>query len=144
MSSRYLGVGYFSEPFTTRDPAGSDRIVLAVFDTSSAGPPLDVAIRHLVITRPDTTGRREVLDVIQVRNRDQVARVSAGPAAPAWSVRLPAGVVDPVVGEGEVPPEAVRFGGGQAQVDAIFPPGTRQVVFSYGYPSDRRTLGIEV
>lgn len=144
VSSRHLGIGYFSEPFTTRNADGSDRIVLAVFDTSSLGVPLDIAIRHLVITRPDSTGRREVLDVIQVRNSDRTARVSSGPGAPAWSVRLPAGVLDPVVGEGEVPPEAVSFGGGSAQVDAIFPPGARQVVFSYGYPGGRRSLGLEV
>ena len=67
VSSRYAGIGYFSEPFGSRARGGADAITLAVYDTATAGAPLAVAVRHLVITRPEADGTRKVLDIVQVR-----------------------------------------------------------------------------
>ena len=90
VSTLYAGIGYFSAPFATGSPAGSDSIVLPVFDTSSTGAPLDVAVRHLVVSAADRDGSRDVLDIVQVANPGTttlVARDSDAELADAAAAR---------------------------------------------------------
>ena len=141
VSTLYDGIGYFSAPFSSQSRAGSDSIVLAVYDTSSAGAPLDVAVRHLVISAPGEDGSRDVLDIVQVGNPGTTTMVSRG-GAPTWHMRLPHGIEAFRVGEGDVPPEAVHQAGDSLLVTAPFPPGVKQVVAIYALPQGTKELKI--
>jgi len=144
LSTEYAGIGYFSEPFTGEARTGADSIALVVFDTASAGAPLGVAIRHLVVEAGAPGGDRRVLDLIEVANADSRTRIGADSTATVWSMRLPDGVRDVAVGQGEIPASAVRFPPGRVEVAAAFPPGTRQVVLTYTLPAGEARLRIPV
>lgn len=143
VSTLYQGIGYFSAPFATTSRAGADTIRLQVFDTSSTGSPLDVAVRHLVISAADKDGSRDVLDIIQVGNPGTTTRV-ARPGAPTWGMVLPHGIENFRVGEGDVPPDAVRQKGDSLLVAAPFPPGIKQVVAIYVVPQGLAALRVPV
>ena len=142
VSTRYAGIGYFSQPFSPKDRAGSDSIRLAVYDTASAGAPLDVGVRHLVISAPGGDGSRDVLDIVQVGNPGETTRVPRGATAPTWHMKLPRGIESFRVGEGEVPNSSVVQAGDSILVSAPFPPGLKQVVVTYVLPRDLRTLRV--
>lgn len=144
VSSRHAGIGYFSEPFTAQARAGADTITLAVFDTASAGPPLAIAVRHLVVQAPEAGGARRVLDLVQVLNAGATTRVARDSVTPVWSGRLPAGAEGPAAGAGDVPANAVRFVDGRVEVAAAFPPGQKQVVVTYTLPEGARELVLPV
>ena len=142
VSTRYAGIGYFSEPFSVKDRAGADTIRLAVYDTATAGAPLDVAVRHLVISAPGGDGSRDVLDIVQVGNPGETTRVPRDSTTPTWHMKLPRGIAGFRVGEGEVPNSAVVQAGDSIVVSAPFPPGLKQVVITYVVPRDLKTLRV--
>jgi len=144
ISARHAGIGYFSEPFTSDARTGAEAITLAVFDTASAGPPLAIAVRHLVVQAPEVGGARRVLDLTQVQNAGTTTRVTRDSLTPVWSGRLPAGATGPAAGAGDVPASAVRFVDGRIEVTAAFPPGQKQVVVTYTLPDDARGLVLNV
>ncbi len=133
VSARYAGVAYFTAPLRAAAVRGSDADIV-VFDTTSAPIALSVRGRHFVVTRSPNGGVRRAVDVFEIANDTSVTRIS-GPATPSWSVRLPDGATTPRVEQGDVPAGAVSFVGGVAEVFAPFPPGLKQVVFSYELPA---------
>lgn len=144
VSARWQGIGYFSLPV----PGASDSapaVSLTVYDTASSGGALSVAMRHLVVGRlPEGGGARRVLDIVEVLNPDPATRVGADSAAVVWAMRLPDGIAEATVGEGDISPTAVRFAGDTALVAAPFPPGTKQVVITYLVPRDARSLVVPI
>jgi hypothetical protein len=144
ISARYQGIGYFAIPVEPGDRAGAGAMVLAAYDTSSSGPPLSLAMRHIVVTAGDDDGSHRVMDILQVHNSGTATRVAADSTAATWRVRLPAGIVDVRPGEGEVSPSAVRLDGEHLAVAAPFPPGDKQVVVTYVVPRGTRTLRVPV
>ena len=143
VSTLYAGIGYFSAPYAPGQRAGSDSILLPVFDTSSTGSPLDVAVRHLVVSAADRDGSRDVLDIIQVANPGTTTLVSRD-SAPTWRMLLPRGIEAFRVGEGDVPSDAVHRVGDSLLVRAPFPPGIKQVVAIYVVPQGTRTLRVPI
>jgi len=143
VSTLYDGIGYFSAAFAAGSRASADSIVLAVFDTSSVGAPLDVAVRHLVISAAGEDGSRDVLDIVQVANPGTTTMVTRG-RTPTWRMLLPSGIDAFRVGEGDVPPEAVRRAGDSLLVTAPFPPGLKQVVGMYVVPNGARQLKVPI
>jgi hypothetical protein len=144
VSADHAGIGYFSEPFSHEARDGAGAITLAVFDTTTGGPPLHVTIRHLVVERMGTGGSRRVLDLIQVNNPGTRTRVAADSLAAVWTARLPAGVEMPSVGPGELPESAVIFVAGRVEVAAAFPPGQKQVVLTYVLPAGVPLLSVPI
>ena len=144
VSSRYRDIGYFGDPVSAQDRAQSVALTLVVFDTSSAGPALTVALRHLVLPTPDADGSRRVLDIFQVHNGGTTTRVPADSNGTTWRVRLPAGIVNFVVGESDVSPAGVRHVGDDMLVNAPFPPGDKQVLASYTLPRGTREIRIPI
>jgi hypothetical protein len=144
VSSRYAGIGYFSEPFDARTRAGADSLTLAVFDTASGGAPLAVASRHVVVTRPEESGLRRVLDVVDVRNDGVTTRIGADSLAAVWRMRLPGGVNEIEVGQSEFAASAIRFENGEVLVAAPFPPGEKQVAVTYVLPADASRFTVPV
>jgi hypothetical protein len=141
ISVRYAGIGYFGAP--VRGRAGmAPETALTVYDTTTVGPPLRTALRHLVVGAPEEGGSRRLLDIVQVTNPDVATRVAADSLAPLWWTLVPSGIRDPQVGEGEVGPDAVRFSGDTAFVSAPFPPGRKQIVLTYELPAGERRVAL--
>jgi len=144
VSTRYQGIGYFSEPVPARTPAGAGAMALAVFDTSASGPPLQVAVRHLVLTAPKEDGSRPVLDIIQIANPGTTTRVGADSTTPTWSARLPEGIAEFTVGESEVSGSAITYANGRVSVTAPIPPGQKQIVVTYVAPRGLSRLTVPI
>jgi hypothetical protein len=144
VSARYRGIGYFGDPVPPTDRVQAAALTLVVFDTSSAGPALTVALRHLVLTTPDADGSHRVLDIFQVHNGGTTTRVAADSNGTTWRVRLPAGIANFVLGESDVSPAAVRRVGDEMLVSAPFPPGEKQVLAAYTLPRGTRELRIPI
>jgi len=143
VSTRYAGIGYFGEPVRGRDRAPVDA-ALTVYDTATSGTPFETTLRHLVVGPPGPGGARRLLDIVQVVNPDPATRIAADSLAPLWSTRIPTGVLDPQVGEGEVGPDAARFSGDTVFISAPFPPGAKQIVLTYGLPAGARSVRLPV
>ncbi len=144
VSASWDGIGYFSNPIEGQDRTGSDTIALLLFDTASAGEPLSIGTRHVVITRASQDGSRHVLDIVSIVNGGTTTRVGRDSTAPVWRMRLPDGVVGPAVGEGDVPASAVRFENGFVLVSAPIPPGEKQIAVTYDLPAGRKRLEVPV
>jgi len=143
VSTRYAGIGYFGEPVHGRDRTAAPA-VLHVYDTATAGTPLETTLRHLVVGPKNEGGARRLLDIIQVVNPDPATRIAADSLAPVWATRIPTGVTDPQVGQGEVSPDAARFSGDTVYVSAPFPPGPKQIVLTYGLPAGAGRITLPV
>lgn len=139
VSARYASVAYFTPPLRAARVTGAEAD-LVVYDTTSATFPLTVRSRHFVVSPPDETGSRRVVDVFEVANDSSRTLVSPGTQG-TWRVRLPDGARDPQSSGGDVPTEALQFGDGVVTLQAPFPPGARQLVLSYLMP---RSAPIEV
>ncbi len=144
VSTRYRGIGYFSTPVPATDPAAADTLTLAVYDTSSSGAPLQIGVRHVVISAPGTDGARDVLDIVQVQNLGPTTRVQKDSASATWRMRLPAGVQSFQVAQSDVPESAVARDGDTVLVRAPFPPGGKQVVLTYVVPASERRLAVPI
>ena len=132
VSSRYAGIAYFTTPL--RDAAvTSPDADITVYDTTSSVFPLAVRARHLVVA-PAEGGVRRVVDVFEVAN-DSNRTLVAGASGATWRVTLPREARDHGSSGGDLPPEAFRFAGGNAELLVAFPPGARQVVLTYAIPA---------
>jgi hypothetical protein len=143
VSTLYAGIGYFSEPIPARERSGADTLRLAVYDTSSSGAPLEVGMRHVVVSAPASDGSRDVLDIVQVANPGVTTRVSRG-TAPTWRMLLPGGVQSFHVGESDVPSSAVRQTGDTVAMRAPVPPGVKQLVLTYVLPRGAGALRVPI
>lgn len=142
VSARHHGIGYFSEPVSIRAPAGPAGITLAVFDTSTSGPPLTVSVRHVIATAPEESGGRRILDIVQVTNSGTTTRVGPDTLSPSFTFDLPAGASGFQVGTGDVSASAIRLEQSSVIITAPFPPGEKQVVVSYELPGGQRSLSV--
>jgi len=143
VSTLYAGIGYFSEPVPARERAGADTVRLAVYDTSSSGAPLEVGMRHVVVSAPAADGSRDVLDIVQVANPGATTRVSRG-TAPTWRMLLPRGVQSFHLGDSDVPATAVQQAGDTVAMRAPVPPGVKQLVMTYVLPGGSGALRVPI
>jgi len=132
VSSRYAGIAYFTTPLRDATVSSPDADI-TVYDTTSAIFPLTVRARHLVVA-PAEGGVRRVVDVFEVAN-DSNRTLIAGPSGATWRVTLPRAARDHGSSGSDLPPEAFRFAGGNAELLVAFPPGARQVVLTYPIPA---------
>jgi len=130
VSARFGGVEYFSEPI--RAP-GATGLVIVVSDTSSAAP-VRLSARHVIVSRPDPTGARAILDLFTLANASTLTRVSPDTTVPSWRVVLPAGALEPAVEEGDVSAAAVAFHGDTLLLFAPVAPGVKRMMLSYRLP----------
>jgi hypothetical protein len=136
VSAAYHGLTYFSTALTAAE-AARDVPPLVVFDTSSTGPALLVAQRHIVVRSGETEATLTVLELVALANDGRTARVVGDPPRPTWVGQLPAGASSFSVGQGDVSSEAVTLVGDSVVVTAAVPPGTKQLVFTYEVPREK-------
>jgi hypothetical protein len=144
VSTKYRGIGYFGVPVADSERVAAGRLTLAVFDTSSSGHALFVAMRHLVVTAPEGGGTRRILDIVQVENPGTTTRVASDSTGATWRMRLAPGVTDFQLGESDISPAAVRREGDVVLISAPFPPGAKQVLLSYSAPAGAQELIVPI
>jgi hypothetical protein len=144
VSVTYDGIAYFTRPIHvlrgTRDSAEA----LAVFDTSSTAPRIELAQRHLIVRRPEQDGSHHVLELLVLRNSGSLTRIAPDTSRPVWQGMLPAGAIQFEVGESDVASDAVYRRGDSIAVAAPLPPGQKQVLVSYVLPSSARRLALRL
>jgi hypothetical protein len=141
VSTRYAGVAYFTTPLREKTVTSPDADV-SVYDTTSTVFPLSVRARHVVVAPADAGGLRRVVDVLEVAN-DSSRTLVASAGGRTWRLTLPADAREPGSSGGDLPPEAFRFEGGNADLLVPFPPGSRQLVVTYAIPA-QRTVSIPI
>jgi hypothetical protein len=143
LSARRSGIEYFSPPVST-NPARPDTAVrIVVYDTSSSTP-VAVEARHLVLTRPDSDGSRNALDLIVLQNGGRQTRVAPDTLRPSVVLPLPPGTAGLQVGESEVSTESVRRRGDSLVITAPIAPGEKQITVQYRVPPGRATVELPV
>lgn len=133
VSVRYAGIEYFGQPLR---PPGSEAVEVVVSDTSSVAPVV-LGARHIIVRAPDSTGARDVLDLISIRNDGIRTRVARDTLQPTVRIPLPPGVGGAKVREGDFGEAAVRFEGDSALAFAPIPPGQKNLMLSYTIPAGR-------
>ncbi len=128
-TSRHAGIAYFAPPTRLGDVLGESEIV--VFDTTSAAVPLRVSGRHLVVSAPNASGARELVEVYEIQNDTIVTAVSTAPDRPTFRAQLPAGARNVRATQGDFTGGAVRVEGATARIVAPIAPGVRQLVLTY-------------
>ncbi|MCU0621873.1 MAG: hypothetical protein MUC69_10240 [Gemmatimonadales bacterium] len=137
VSSPHHGVEYFGAPISFAAGRAIDSAMLFVHDTSSAAP-VSVRARYLVVSRIDSTGRRRVLDLVQLHNAGPRTRVARDSSAATWSMPLAEGAGGFALGEGEFSDRAVERRGDSVAILMPLQPGDRQLVLTYDLPGEAR------
>ncbi|MEA3244959.1 MAG: hypothetical protein U9Q74_02255 [Gemmatimonadota bacterium] len=141
VSATWDGLTNFSGRIAA-DRADGGPVDLAMYDTTSTGPPLPVASRHVLVSAPNPDGSRTVSELFVLLNAGDRTRVGSGHRA-TFSAALPAGVVRPRPADGDVPAASLRFTPGRVQSSAPVAPGTRRVAVEYDLPPGATTLAVE-
>lgn len=134
-SARHDGITYFASPVHTNPERPDTAIELVVNDTSSVGS-VSVVSRNIVVSAPDESGARAVVEVIVLHNAAITALVAADTTQPVWAARIPHAATGMTAGEGDFSPAAVARVGDSAAIFAPIPPGDKQVVLQYALPGD--------
>jgi hypothetical protein len=127
----YSGIAYFSEPVAGRADPPDTLATLAVYDTSSAEPLIEMFERHLIIRSADRDGTRRVVELIVLANRGHRTRVAPHPSRPVWELILPPGAAQFEFARGDVSADAVLEQDGRVTLIAAVPPGERQLLVGY-------------
>jgi hypothetical protein len=128
-TSRHAGIAYFAPPSRLGEPPGESEII--VFDTTHVTLPLRVSGRHLIVSAPDATGARELVEVFEIQNDTIVTQVSASRDRPTFRTNLPPGARNVRATQGDFTGSAVVVEGSTVLVLAPIAPGVRQLVLTY-------------
>jgi len=140
LSVRHHGITYFSSPVAREPATRIDDILLIVADTSSAAP-VAIAARSLVVSPPEPSGARSVVEVVEIANRGQQTRVAAD-SVPTLAVPLATGGSSFLVQDTDLSPDAVRIRDDTLLVFAPLPPGARMVILQYAMAPGVRRLAL--
>lgn len=140
LSARYGGIEYFSQPVATNPALPDTGVVVIVADTSSTTPVL-VRQRTLLISRPDESGTRTVLDWFVVGNPGEETRVAPDTVRPAWGTPLPPEAQNIEIADNRLSqfsPDALVFRGDSALIFAPLSPGDKELMLQYRIPGTLR------
>jgi hypothetical protein len=143
VSASHGGIAYFTPPLKG-DAVTGEAAQILVFDTTSAGVSLRVRGKHLVFAASGVDGARSVVEVIELSNDTTVALVAGASNRPTWTTTIPTGARGFRAGQGDVPEQAVSLTDGRVHVFAPFPPGVKQVAFTYSLPPSAFPLSVPV
>ncbi len=142
-STRYAGIAYFTAPLEAQQVSGPDADIM-VYDTTSAGIPLQLAGRHLVLGAPGAGGMRDAAEVWDLSNDSTRTLVARDSLTPLWTAALPAGAVSPQVQGGDIAAGAVTFGRGEVRLFAPVSPGVRQLAVAFQLPPTAFPLAVPI
>jgi len=137
------GIAYFTSPFRDKDVRG-DAAELVTYDTVTGVVPIRVRARHLVVSAPDTTGHRTIVEIFELSNDSTLTRLAGGDTLPVWESGMLDNATDPRVGQADFSAEAVRFAGGRVRLFAPFAPGLKQISYSYVVPAKAKDFSLLV
>jgi len=135
ISAGFAGIEYFSTALQGTAATPDSGLILFVADTSAAAP-VQVASRHIVISKPDKSGLRPALEIVVLQNGGTTTRVAGDSAHPVWRARLPTGAVGAQAGNGDYSPEALLFRGDSVLLFAPVAPGDKQLIYTYSLPAN--------
>lgn len=140
VTTRYQDVEYFA-PLEPAVAGRAQAAPIAVYDTTTAGPPIRLEGRFFNLFQPGEGGGRRMLEIVQVSNPGDRTRIAPDTANPVWKVVLPSGATGWGAGEGNLDPEGIRLAGDTVKVFAPIWPGTTRYA-SYQYALTGRTVRI--
>jgi len=143
VSAQYAGIAYFSPPI----PAGGsteDEGEMIVYDTASAGIPLRVQSRHIVMSAGGVDGARDIVEVYEIVNETERTLISPDDVRPTWRGTLPAAATDVRIGEGDVAAEAVQISPGTLEILAPIAPGLKSFSLAYRLPTSAFPLRLAI
>ena len=136
LSARYGGIEYFSQPLAADSARADTGIVLIVADTSSTAP-VRIRERTLLVSRPDESGTRTVVDWFVLSNPGQLTRVVSDTNRPSWGTPLPEDAQAVELADtrlSQFSPDAVVFRRDSALVFAPLSPGDKELLLQYRIP----------
>jgi hypothetical protein len=140
LSARYGGIEYFSQPVATNPARPDTDVVVIVADTSSATPVL-IKQRTLLISAPDESGTRTVLDWFILSNPGQLTRIAPDTVRGAWGTPLPPEAQNVELADNRMSqfsPEALVFRRDSALIFAPLSPGDKELMLQYHIPGTLR------
>ena len=140
LSVRYGGIEYFSAPIASNPAQPDTAIVIVVADTSSAAP-VTTRERTLLISRPDESRTRAVVDWFVLQNAGERTRIAPDSLRPSWGAPLPPDAQNVELADvrlSQFSPEALQFRRDSALVFAPLSPGTKELVLQYRVPGELR------
>ncbi len=148
----YRGIAYFTSPLRGARTDGDDAEI-TVFDTTSHSFPLNIQGHHIVVSAPNASGAREVVEVYELSNDTTATLIPRDSLTPMWTASIPDAATDFAPGQGDVAASALTRRGTRVFLTAPFGPGVKQLSFSYllkdsafplRYTLDRQTSVLEV
>jgi hypothetical protein len=140
LSARYAGIEYFSRP-VSGDPGRADTSVTLIVADTSSQQPVAVRQRTLLVSRPDESGTRVVIDWLVLSNRGPFTRVSPDSVRPAWGGPLPEAAQNVEMADSRLSQfaaEAVSFRRDSALIFAPLSPGDKELMLQYRIPGPLR------
>lgn len=145
VSSWYAGIAYFSEPVVPGQQTAAQLGALYVYDTSSAGPAVELARRVVTVALSKRDGSRDILELLELENPGRTTRVAADTVRPAWAGMIPRAALQFQVGQGDVSPQAVTLRGDSVAVFGPLPPRERkQLSYTYVLPATAHELRLPI
>jgi len=144
LSARFGGIEYFSQPVATNPARPDTAVVVIVADTSSTTPVL-VKQRTLLVSAPDESGTRTVLDWFVLSNPGQLTRVAPDTIRSAWGTPIPPEAQNVELADNRMSqfsPEALVFRGDSALIFAPLSPGDKELMLQYRIPGTLRRFVI--
>jgi hypothetical protein len=141
-SIQYEGVLYFGTAITQAEQLDS-LYTIQVFGSEEVprqGLQLPITARNLFLEL-SVDGWWIATDMIAMENVGLKTLVAAEDGI-VWSYPLPPGAESAIMGQGELPPDAVSFEGGRISVSAPIPPGERTILIRYNLPDLEATIPV--
>ena len=144
VSAWYDSLAYFSSPVNVDHPAAhADDII--TYATTANAPPIKLARRLATIAHPGQDGTREILEILELENTGQTARITRDTLVPTWAGRVPERGGQFRGGQGDISPDAMLFRHDSVVVLAPIPPGPmKQLSYAYSLAADTRTFAIPI
>ncbi len=116
-----------------------------VYDTTSAGPGVQVARRLVTFAHAKADGSRDALELLELLNPGRKTRIAPDTARPTWTGAVPHEAIQFQVGQGDLSAEAVTLRGDSVAVFGPVPPGEpKQLSYAYVLPGNVERLALPV
>jgi hypothetical protein len=140
LSARYAGIQYFSQAIATNPARPDTAIVLIVADTSSSAP-VTVRQRMLLVSRPDESASRTVIDWFVLVNSSGLTRTSTDSLRSTWGTPIPPDAQNVELADerlSQFSPDALVIRRDSALLFAPISPGEKELLLQYRIPGALR------